>query len=164
METDKKLKKKSSVEKNLKIPNPKYEKKKISKSQNKQKEEEKKFSSEKLTQLNKDKNIQKEKENRIINKKLYEEINNESKIKQAKLNNSYSHSKTNLTKLNLEKQTTNTTKFTEKKTHNILKENGILDAYKYLIINLCKNGLPKGNLFEYSAYIRKKYEKKWKEK
>ena len=28
METDKKLKKKSSVEKNLKIPNPKYEKKK----------------------------------------------------------------------------------------------------------------------------------------
>ena len=44
METDKKLKKKSSVEKNLKIPNPKYEKKKISKSQNKQKEEEKKFS------------------------------------------------------------------------------------------------------------------------
>ena len=113
METDKKLKKKSSVEKNLKIPNPKYEKKIISKSQNKQKEEEN--SSEKFTQLNKDKNIKKEIENKIINKKLYEEINNESKIKQAKLNNSYSHSKTNLTKLNLEKQTTNTTKFTEKK-------------------------------------------------
>ena len=128
------------------------------------KKEEKKISLEKLSQLNTDKNIEKEKEKKIINKKLYQEINNESKIKKAKLNNSYSHSKINLTKLNLEKQTPKTIKITEKKAHNILKENGILDAYKYLIINLCKNGLPKGNLFEYSEYIIKKYEKKWKEK
>ena len=40
----------------------------------------------------------------------------------------------------------------------------MLDAYKYLIIQLCKNGLPTGNLFEYSAYVIKNYEKKWKEK
>ena len=49
METDKKLKKKTSVEKNLKIPNPKFKKKTISKSQNKQKKEKKKISLEKLS-------------------------------------------------------------------------------------------------------------------
>ena len=40
----------------------------------------------------------------------------------------------------------------------------MLDAYKYLIVQLCKNGFPTGNLFEYSAYVIKNYEKKWKEK
>ena len=40
----------------------------------------------------------------------------------------------------------------------------MLDAYKYLVIQLWKNGLPTGNLFEYSAYVIKNYEKKWKEK
>ena len=37
-------------------------------------------------------------------------------------------------------------------------------AYKYLIIQLCKNGFPTTNLFEYSAFVIKNYEKKWKEK
>ena len=40
----------------------------------------------------------------------------------------------------------------------------MLDAYKYLVIQLCKNGLPTGNLFEYSAFVIRNYEKKWKEK
>ena len=55
-------------------------------------------------------------------------------------------------------------RISEKKTQALLEENGMLDAYKYLIIQLCKNGLPTGNLFEYSAYVIKNYEKKWKEK
>ena len=55
-------------------------------------------------------------------------------------------------------------KISEKKAQTILEEGGMLDAYKYLIIQLCKNGLPTGNLFEYSAYVIKNYEKKWKEK
>jgi hypothetical protein len=55
-------------------------------------------------------------------------------------------------------------KISEKKTQAILEEGGMLDAYKYLVIQLCKNGLPTGNLFEYSAYVIKNYEKKWKEK
>ena len=55
-------------------------------------------------------------------------------------------------------------KISEKKTQAILEESGMLDAYKYLIIQLCKNGFPTGNLFEYSAYVIKNYEKKWKEK
>ena len=53
-------------------------------------------------------------------------------------------------------------KISEKKTQTILEEGGMLDAYKYLVIQLCKNGLPTGNLFEYSSYIIKNYEKKWK--
>ena len=55
-------------------------------------------------------------------------------------------------------------KISEKKTQAILEESGMLDAYKYLIIQLCKKGFPTGNLFEYSAYVIKNYEKKWKEK
>jgi len=55
-------------------------------------------------------------------------------------------------------------KISEKKTQAILEESGMLDAYKYLIIQLCKNGFPTTNLFEYSAFVKKNYEKKWKEK
>ena len=55
-------------------------------------------------------------------------------------------------------------KISEKKTQAILEEGGMLDAYKYLVVQLCKNGLPTGNLFEYSAYVIRNYEKKWKEK
>jgi len=55
-------------------------------------------------------------------------------------------------------------KISEKKTQAILEEGGMLDAYKHLVIQLCKNGLPTGNLFEYSAIVIRNYEKKWKEK
>ena len=40
----------------------------------------------------------------------------------------------------------------------------MFDAYKYLLEQLCKNGLPSGDIFEYSSYIIQNYEKKWKEK
>ena len=56
-------------------------------------------------------------------------------------------------------------KITEKKAQTILEEGGMLDSYKYLLEQLCKNGLPKGNnLFDYASYVIEKYEKKWKEK
>ena len=51
-----------------------------------------------------------------------------------------------------------------KKAQNILESGGMLDAYKYVLAQLCKNGLPKGNIFEYASYVVKNYEKKWKEK
>ena len=51
-----------------------------------------------------------------------------------------------------------------KKAQNILEEGGMLDAYKYLLAQLCKNGLPSGNVFEYASIVVKNYEKKWKEK
>jgi len=31
------------------------------------------------------------------------------------------------------------------------------------MVNLCKNGLPSGNIFEYAAYTILDYEKKWKQ-
>ena len=40
----------------------------------------------------------------------------------------------------------------------------MLDAYKYVLSQLCKNGLPKGNIFDYASYLVNIYEKKWKEK
>ena len=49
-------------------------------------------------------------------------------------------------------------KISEKKTQAILEESGMLDAYKYLIIQLCKNGFPTTNLFEYSAFVIKNNE------
>jgi hypothetical protein len=30
------------------------------------------------------------------------------------------------------------------------------------LVNLCKNGLPSGDLFEYAAFTIASYEKKWK--
>lgn len=50
----------------------------------------------------------------------------------------------------------------EKKAHKLLKNNGMLDAYKYVLANICKDGLPEGDIFEYSAYLFGSYEKKWK--
>ena len=57
-----------------------------------------------------------------------------------------------------------TFKITEKKAQNILKEGGMMDAYEYLISQLCKNGLPTGNLFEYASFVIKSYEKIWKDR
>lgn len=33
-----------------------------------------------------------------------------------------------------------------------------------MLNNVCKNGLPDGDMFEYAAYIFHNYEKKWKSK
>ena len=38
-------------------------------------------------------------------------------------------------------------KISEKKAQEILEEGGMLDAYNYLVIQLCKNGLPDGDVF-----------------
>ena len=48
-----------------------------------------------------------------------------------------------------------------KKAQKILENGGMLDAYKYVLSQLCKNGLPKGNIYEYASYVVKNYEKKW---
>ena len=50
----------------------------------------------------------------------------------------------------------------QKKARHILEEGGMIDAYKFLIAHLVKNGLPEGNLYEYSSDIIKNYEKEWK--
>ena len=128
-----------------------------SKQINKEELEKKKiYSEEKLKNLEQErqKRIKNEKISEKENQKIYEEILEEAKKNNFKMKIRKDDSiplKTNI-------------KISEKKAQNILEEGGMLDAYKYLIIQLCKNGLPTGNLFEYSAYVIKNYEKKWKEK
>jgi hypothetical protein len=40
----------------------------------------------------------------------------------------------------------------------VLRSSGILDAYDYLLDQLIKHGLPKGDLLEYAAVTVQKYE------
>ena len=51
----------------------------------------------------------------------------------------------------------------EKKAYKLLKNNGMLDGYKFVLENICKDGLPQGNVFEYAAFLFSSYEKKWKQ-
>ena len=55
-------------------------------------------------------------------------------------------------------------KISGQKAQKILEEGGMLDAYKYVLSQLCKHGLPDGNIFDYASIVVKNYEKKWKEK
>ena len=52
-------------------------------------------------------------------------------------------------------------KISHRKAQKILEDEGMIEAYKYLINNLCKNGIPEGNIYDYcSEYIRN-FEKVW---
>ena len=114
------------------------------------------------------KRLEQEKKEEERNKKVYESIVKEfqekNKLKtktEANLKNSLNSSKNSDIDNSIQLPKI---RVSEKKTQTILEEGGMLDAYKYLIVQLCKNGLPTGNLFEYSAFVIKNYEKKWKEK
>ena len=47
------------------------------------------------------------------------------------------------------------------KAKNIIEESGLIIAYKYLIQNLCKNGMPEGNIYDYCSEFIKNFEKIW---
>jgi hypothetical protein len=114
------------------------------------------------------KRLEQEKKEEEKDKKIYEQVLKEFQENKARTN----------TETNVRKRLTSPKnkdfdinsiklpklKISEKRTQTILEEGGMLDAYKYLIVQLCKNGLPTGNLFEYSAFVIRNYEKKWKEK
>jgi hypothetical protein len=55
-------------------------------------------------------------------------------------------------------------KISGQKAQKILEEGGMLDAYKYVLSQLCRYGLPSGNIFDFASYHVKNFEKKWKEK
>ena len=139
---------------NKNLPQQKQQKPKSPKK--KQEPEKKKYTAEELAKLEQErqKRIKNEKQLEKENQKIYEEI-----LEEAKKNNFRIKPK----KEDSIPENVNI-KISEKKAQTILEEGGMLDAYKYLIVQLCKNGLPTGNLFEYSAYVIKNYEKKWKEK
>ena len=55
-------------------------------------------------------------------------------------------------------------KISQKNVLSTLEEGGIIEAYKNLINNLRQNGIPPGNIYEYSAKMIRDYEKEWKKK
>lgn len=124
--------------------------------QTKEREEEPRITKEKLAQIQKQRKIrlQREKEEEKKDKEMFDKLLSEVKGK----------NKSQRENLNLDDVKVNPVKISEKRAQSILENGGMLDAYKHLIIQLCKNGLPNGNLFEYAAYVIKNYEKKWKEK
>ena len=121
------------------------------------KEEASKFTEERLSQLKqqrKQRIIQEKKEEKKeieLYEKLIEEYKGNSKEKLKNIKNEVNEEKS---KINV----------SSKKAQTILEEGGMLDAYKYVLAQLCKNGLPSGNIFEYASIVVKDYEKKWKEK
>ena len=122
----------------------------------------------------KKKRLEKERKEEERDKKIYEQVVKEfqsNKVKQSpeknvikRLTKTTKSNESDIDMNSLNNIQLPQIKISEKKTQAILEESGMLDAYKYLIIQLCKNGFPTGNLFEYSAYVIKNYEKKWKEK
>ena len=121
------------------------------------KEEASKFTEERLSQLKqqrKQRIIQEKKEEKKeieLYEKLIEEYKGNSKEKLKNIKNEVNEENP---KINV----------SSKKAQTILEEGGMLDAYKYVLAQLCKNGLPSGNIFEYASIVVKDYEKKWKEK
>ena len=115
------------------------------------------FTEERLSQLKKQRNqrIKQEKKEEMkelqIYQKLIEEYKNNTRKKKSKNKNEAVEDNPKII-------------ISSKRAQNILEEGGMLDAYKYVLTQLCKNGLPSGNVFEYASYAVKNYEKKWKEK
>ena len=52
-------------------------------------------------------------------------------------------------------------KISQKYAKKILEESGIIEAYKHLIKNLCKNGMPEGNVYDYCSEYVKNFERIW---
>ena len=115
------------------------------------------YTEERLSQLKKQRNqrLRQEKKEEIKEMQMYEKLIEEYKTNTRKKSNK-----------NKKETIENNPKviISSKKAQNILEEGGMLDAYKYVLSQLCKNGLPSGNVFEYASYAVKNYEKKWKEK
>jgi hypothetical protein len=52
-------------------------------------------------------------------------------------------------------------KISQKNAQKILEKGGMIEAYKYLIKNLCKNGMPEGNVYDYCSDFIKNFERVW---
>ena len=120
------------------------------------KEEVPKISEEKLYQL------KEQRRKRLQQAKIEEE--KELKIYCQLIESYKNKSKDNTIKNLLNEENSKISKISEQKAQKILEDGGMLDAYKYVLSQLCKHGLPNGNVFEYASIVVKNYEKKWKEK
>ena len=126
--------------------------------QEKIKEEGPRITEEKLAQLKiqRKKRIEKEKKEEEKEIKLYTELIEEYKNSNRKEKKNYNSQ--------ILENNTKIVNISGIKAQKILEEGGMLDAYKYVLSQLCKQGLPSGNIFEYASIVVKNYEKKWKEK
>ena len=120
------------------------------------KEEVPRISEERLLQLKEQrrKRLQQEKIREEKELKIYEEIVEEYK----------NHPSCKRNKNILFENNQKLSKITGQKAQKILEDGGMIDAYKHVLAQLCRHGLPSGNIFEYASYVVKSYEKKWKEK
>ena len=151
------LSNKTKNEKNKRKINNYNNKEEENTEQKKTKEEGPRITEEKLKQLKMErkKRLQKEKQEEEKEIKLYTELVEE-----------YKNNKKNKKNYNSEilEKANKITNISGAKAQKILEEGGMLDAYKYVLSQLCKQGLPSGNIFEYASIVVKNYERKWKEK
>jgi len=102
------------------------------------------------------KRLEKEKKEEEKEIKLYTELIEEYKNSNKKSKKDYNSQ--------ILESANKTANISGAKAQKILEDGGMLDAYKYVLAQLCKQGLPTGNIFEYASIVVKNYEKKWKEK
>jgi len=119
-----------------------------------------KISEEKLAQLKEQRKqrLKQQKKNEEKQIELYEKI-----IEEYKNNGKEKKTKKNGSSTKIDEEDPELI-ISSKKAQKILEEGGMLDAYRHVLAQLCKNGLPSGNIFEYASYVVKNYEKKWKAK
>ena len=125
---------------------------------NKVNNEKPRISEEKLSQLKEQRKqrLKQEKKEEEKQMKLYEKLIEDYK------NNTKERKTKKKTNENIEENPKII--ISSQKAQTILEEGGMLDAYKYVLSQLCKIGLPTGNVFDYASIAVKNYEKKWKEK
>ena len=108
------------------------------------------------------KEIQEKRRIRLIReKKEFEKQTKMLNEEKALINNRYGNKKEDF---QFSSKINSPIEMSQKKAQSILEEGGMIDAYKFLISHLCKNGMPPGNLYEYCSTIIKNYEKEWKKK
>ena len=120
------------------------------------KEEIPRISEEKLMQL------KEQRKKRLQQAKIEEE--KELKIYSQLIEEFKSNKKNKKNKNKIIEESANNPKISGQKAQKILEEGGMLDAYKYVLSQLCRYGLPNGNIFDFASYQVKNFEKKWKEK
>ena len=109
---------------------------------------------EKLKEIKERRNARLEKEKKQIeygNKKIIDDISGQNSIIKSReivLNDILNSIKA-------------PSKISHKNAQKILEESGMIEAYKYLIKNLCKNGMPEGNIYDYCSDFIKHFEKVW---
>ena len=113
-----------------------------------------KMSQEKLNELKQRRNARLEKERKQMEK------NNQKIINDIKGQNNIIKSR-EIVINDILNNINNQNKISHKSAQKILEDGGMIEAYKYLIKNLCQNGMPDGNVYDYCSDYIKNFEKIW---